>query len=181
MKFKYLTIEEILYSYNSDKYTLEPNTPFPQADSLERLVNFCELLYFKTEDLTNNKITELYGFDKRQTDYYYNAGCYLGLIQKVKTSDRAIAFELTNKGKNIFQLPLSQRNLEIIKLILSFRVFNESFKAYLENGAPPTKEYLVKIMKNVHLARNINETTMKRRASTIRSWLNWILESAQYQ
>lgn len=173
------TIQEILY--DSKEYSKEPNVPLPQADNLERLINFCELLYSKNQDqdFTTQKITELYGFDSRQTDYYYNAGRYLGLIEKQRTSGGAITFELTDKGKNIFQLPLSHRNLELIKLILSFQIFNESLKIYFESGSSPNKAQLVQIIQETPLARKINKTTMERRASTVRGWLDWIFESVE--
>lgn len=50
----------------------EPEVPFPQADSFERVLNLCELLkqqgFISKEDITSN-----YDFDHRQTDYYSNA------------------------------------------------------------------------------------------------------------
>jgi len=56
----------------------EPEIPFPQADSFRRIINLCELL--NKSYLTKNEITANYYFDPRQSNYYTDAGRYLGLI-----------------------------------------------------------------------------------------------------
>ena len=45
----------------------EPEIPFPQADSFERIINLCELLNEKG-CLTKEEITQNYDFDSRQTN-----------------------------------------------------------------------------------------------------------------
>ena len=58
----------------------EPNNiPFPQANSFERIINLCEILY-ENNTLSRDEITYRYDFDSRQTNYYTDAGRYLGLI-----------------------------------------------------------------------------------------------------
>src|SRR5690606_7447824 len=69
-------LEEIL---NRAVLVAEPDIPFPQADSFERIINLCELLSQK-DFLSKEDITVNYDFDSRQTDYYLNAAKYLGLI-----------------------------------------------------------------------------------------------------
>jgi hypothetical protein len=61
---------------NNIKVIAEPNVPFPQADKFERVVDLLSLLLVE-KDLTKDDITENYEFDRRQTDYYTNAGVYI--------------------------------------------------------------------------------------------------------
>lgn len=60
----------------------EPEVPFPQADSFNRVINMCEFL--NDDDKTKDDITVAYEFDRRQSDYYSNAGKYLGLFENKK-------------------------------------------------------------------------------------------------
>ncbi|MDO5073796.1 MAG: hypothetical protein Q4D63_05265 [Neisseria animaloris] len=173
---RFISIEEInKILENTKKYSQEPNTPFPQADKLDRVINLCELL-LNSGSLTSQEVTEKYGFDKRQTDYYFNAGRYLGLVRKIRI-DGNTEFELTEKGKIIFKRPIISRNIRIIELILSFEVFHKSLQLYLLQSEPPSIKDIICIMKNVELRKSMNKTTMERRAGTVRGWINWILES----
>ena len=70
-------IQQVLYSAVRET---EPQLPFPQADTFERVINICELL--NDQDLSRNDVTERYAFDARQTNYYTDAARYLGLIEK---------------------------------------------------------------------------------------------------
>ena len=58
----------------------EPHIAFPQANSLARVVNLCELL--EQQPLTPGEITAIYDFNERQTGYYTAAGRYLESDQK---------------------------------------------------------------------------------------------------
>ena len=151
----------------------EPEIPFPQADSFKRIINLCELL--EEESKTKKEITENYAFDERQTNYYTDAGRYLGLIEKVK-EDAEIIFNLTDKGKNILKLKYKQRQLEFVKLILEHKAFKESLELYFEKADKPLVTDIVEIMKKSNLYNVVGESTYKRRASTIRGWIEWILE-----
>jgi hypothetical protein len=155
----------------------EPSIPFPQADSFERIINLCELLQVKGT-LTKEDITENYDFTSRQTDYYSNAGRYLGLIRIKKENDEIIC-SLTQKGEKLFGSPIIQRQKEFIKMILSHAVYSASLILYLEKGAAPTKDEIVAIMKQSNLTGIDSDSTYKRRASTIIGWLNWIIRQAE--
>jgi len=157
----------------------EPEIPFPQADSFERVVNLCELLNQK-EFLSKEEITQNYDFDSRQTDYYSNAGKYLGLIE---TGRDPITLQmgcfLTSKGKQVFKLNLIDRQKEFIKLIISHSVFINTLKLSLENGELPDKEIIVEIMKRSKLYHVNSDSTYFRRASTVIGWVNWILNQIE--
>ena len=157
----------------------EPEITFPQADSFERVVNLCELLNQK-EFLSKEEITQNYDFDSRQTDYYSNAGKYLGLIE---TGRDPITLQmgcfLTSKGKQVFKLNLIDRQKEFIKLIISHSVFINTLKLSLENGELPDKEIIVEIMKRSKLYHVNSDSTYFRRASTVIGWVNWILNQIE--
>jgi len=157
----------------------EPEIPFPQADSFERVINLCELLKQK-EFISKEEITQNYDFDTRQTDYYSNAGKYLGLIEigRDPLTGQTGCF-LTNKGKQVFNFNLIDRQKEFVKLIVSHSTFKLILKTYLENGEMPSKETVVEIMKQSKLHNVNSDTTYFRRASTILGWVNWIIEQIE--
>lgn len=164
-------IEEIFKGIKN--FNKEPEIPFPQADSFERIINLCELLY--DEPKTKNEITENYAFDERQTNYYTDAGRYLGLINKERI-DGNIIFDLTVTGRKILNLRYKQRQLEYVKLILNHKVFYEYLKLYFDRAKKPFTIDTIEIMKHCDLHNVESESTYKRRASTVRGWIEWVLE-----
>lgn len=172
-------LESLSQIIETTKITKEPEIPFPQADSFERVINLCELLRQK-EFLSKEDITFNYDFDERQTDYYSNAGKYLGLIDTGRdplTGNRGCF--LTTKGKQVFNLNLIDRQKEFVRLIVAHRAFKETLKLYLENGETPTKEAIVELMKKSKLYNVGSDSTYFRRASTIIGWNNWIINQTE--
>lgn len=155
----------------------EPSVPFPQADSFERVINLCELLY-ENNSLAKEQITEKYDFDSRQTNYYTDAGRYLGLIEKSRV-DNNIMFSLTRSGKEVFQTPISERQKKFIQLILSHSVFNKSLNLYFSKGSRPKKVEIMDLMKKSNLFKVQRESTFRRRSSTILRWIDWILNQIE--
>lgn len=174
--FNLETIQEIL---DKTKIINEPEIPFPQADSFERVINLCELLHQK-EFITKEEITQNYDFDTRQTDYYSNAGKYLGLIETGRDPlSGQIGCFLTTKGKQVFNINLIDRQKEFVKIILSHSAFKQTLKLYFENGEIPSKNQIVEIMEKSKLHNVSSESTYKRRASTITGWINWIMNQIE--
>ncbi len=151
----------------------QPAIPFPQADKFERVINLCELLQEK-EQMAKEDITRNYDFDARQTDYYCNAGKYLGLIDIITIREKPYCV-LTNKGKQVFHCNLVERQKEFIKLIIAHSVFKKTLQFYLDNGKEPYKEVIIEIMKSEKLYNVSSLETYRRRASTVISWVNWII------
>ena len=151
----------------------EPEIAFPQANSMTRIINLIELLYEKP--MTRQEITAEYAFDVRQTNYYTDAGRYLGLIDKERV-DGNITFQLSAQGQRVMKMEYKQRQLFIAAKILSHKVFNEVLKLHLKTGEMPDLQTIVKIMKDSQLYNVDADSTYIRRSSTITGWVNWILE-----
>lgn len=154
-----INIEAIQSILNSVRVVKEPELPFPQADSFERVINLCELLkqrgFISKEDITQN-----YDFDHRQTDYYSNAGKYLGLIEDGRENNQ-VGCTLTKVGLRIFSLPIVERQLEFVKLILSHGAFRDALKLYFDKGDTPSKDEVVEIMKSSKLHKVDSEKTYR--------------------
>lgn len=174
--FNLETIQELL---DKTKAVKEPEIPFPQADSFDRVINLCELLKEK-DFITKEDITQNYDFDARQTDYYSNAGKYLGLLDTGRDSvSGQIGCYLTKKGKELFNINLIDRQKEFVKIILSHSAFKMTLKLYLESGEIPNKNEIVEIMKGSNLYNIESDSTYFRRASTIIGWINWIMNQIE--
>ena len=151
----------------------EPDVSFPQANSMSRIINLVELLCEKP--ITKQDITSQYAFDERQTNYYTDAGRYLGLIEKSRDIENNVLFKLSERGKHIMRLEYRERQLAIVAQILAHKVFRETLKLHLECGEMPDLHTIVGIMKNANLYHVEADSTYERRASTIIGWINWIL------
>lgn len=119
------------------------------------------------------EITELYEFVERQTNYYTDAAIYLGLVRK--NGKRTKTFELTDTGKQILKLKYKARQLAFAKLILSHKVFYLTIQKYFENVDMPEPSEIVKFMKECNLYKIGSDSTYYRRASTIKAWIDWII------
>lgn len=155
----------------------EPKISFPQADSFGRVVNLCELLL--TQGLSREQVTEEYAFDIRQTNYYTDAGRYLGLIEKSYESGHKPVYTLSDKAGRILSMPYRQRQLALCSCILQHKAFYETFRLCAEKGVMPEKGEIVRLMKQADLYHVESESTFERRASTISGWIDWMLDLVQ--
>lgn len=174
--FNMEALQEILENV---KTLVEPQIPFPQANSFERVINLCELLNQK-EFLTKEEITQNYDFDSRQTDYYSNAGKYLGLIEIGKDAQSGqIGCFLTSKSKKVFETNLVDRQKKFVEIIISHSAFKNTLELCLKEGEMPGRDEIIKIMKGLELYNIGAENTYFRRASTIICWINWIMSQIE--
>lgn len=143
---------------------------FPQADKFERIVDLLGLLIDR--DLSKQEITENYQFDSRQTQYYTNAAQSLGLIERYQDSDRKVYYRLTKEGKLLINKDHKQKMLCLIEKILENNIFCKIFDQSLELGYIPSKENICQVMRESGL--ELATSTIERRASTVRGWIEWI-------
>ncbi len=165
-----INVEYIRTLLSQSSPVREPYMPFPQANSIERVINLCEQLKVK-KYLSKEEITVNYDFDTRQSDYYANAAKYLGLVIN---EDKG--FVLTHDGETIFNLPIKKRQVEFVKLIIQHKVFRLVLEKWLDFGNKPTIDQVVEMMVESELYGIESDKTYKRRASTIIKWVSWIIE-----
>lgn len=145
--------------------------PFPQANNFLRVLDLLGLLVEKSR--SKNEISLIYGIHERQADYYYNALRYLGYAKKPY---RGAPATITNKGRYINERKDTKSGkIQIIKDILSYRIFYECIEESLKQGKIISRESMKLIMSKYRIDLKNNKSTPSRRESTVRGWLNWIL------
>ena len=144
------------------------DVPFIQANSMERIISLLENMY--ENPMTSQQIAELMDFEPRQSDYYYNAGKYLGLFEKVN-EDKQRVVALTSLGNKVFKLNYKERQLKIVEFILEHQIFSDLFDGMIKTGDMPNKKDIEDEMRALHVC---DEGQIVRRASSIYGWLKWI-------
>ena len=148
---------------------------FPQADSFPRIIDLLGLIVGGEGRVSRSYITENYAFDSRQTQYYTSAACFLGLIERQKI-DGHVEYTLSSEGNRIMSLRPDPRNLALADSILSFEVFNRTFKLFLQIGKRPTNAEVAEIILGTDRLRGqLSAETASRRAQTVVKWCEWIL------
>jgi len=169
-----ITHDEIEDLLNSTSISPElEGIPFPQADFFPRVINLCELL--KGRELNKDMLGEKYDFDKRQADYYANAARYLGLVDKPRDS----FYHLSKKGLDILGLPYKRRQLAYCECIFSHAVFNSLMRQVFATGRLPQNNEIIEAIKRSD--SSLGEVTLKRRSSTVKGWLSWVIKLARFE
>lgn len=141
--------------------------PFPQCDDFSKIISLCEQLSEK-EEMTKDEIKELFGFVGRQSDYYFNGLKYLGFAD----SKKGKCFLLPS-GKTLVGLTYKERQLKIVQAIIEKPIFNILLKIYLDTGVKPDSTCIRNTIVNLGILEK--DSMIKRRASTVKSWIDWII------
>lgn len=152
----------------TDDNMVNTDIPFIQANSMDRIISLLENMY--ENPMTGQKIAELMDFLPRQSDYYFNAGRYLGLFEK-KKDDKQVVVELTALGNRVFKLNYKERQLKLVSLILEHKIFAYLFDTVIESGELPDTETIENMMKAFNVC---NAPQINRRAGSVYGWLKWI-------
>lgn len=165
-KSVYISKNELLDLFHStvpDKIIY--SIPFPQADSMSRII---DILNHFDKEKNNYELSNEIGLAYRQGQYYMRALEFLGLVEKgTSRKSRLTSFgKLVKEEKNI-----NIKNRMLIKAILKHKIFREAFWNILVHENI-NEQYFIRKLINLY---NINEQTAKRRLSTIKSWINWII------
>lgn len=168
-----ITMEDLqevrsITSVITDDNMLGTKIPFIQANSMDRIISLLENMY--DNPMTQMQIAELMDFELRQSDYYFNAGKYLGLFEK-KTEDKQTIVALTNLGNKVYKLNYKQRQLKLVSLILEHQIFADLFDLIIENGEIPEKDIIETSMERYNVC---SENVRSRRASSVYGWLVWM-------
>lgn len=157
----------------------ETDAPFPQADSLERVMDLVTILIDKPQDVSD--LATHFGFDPRQSDYYYNAAKLLGLATSIK--DPVTNTEMrqaTEKAIDIFSKPYREKYLAIAGEVLRIESIADVFLLWVQRGSKPELEEVVEIVGNSDDARHYSPSTIRRRSQTIRAWVTWVHELVRH-
>lgn len=146
----------------------DTDIPFIQANSMDRIISLLENLY--ENPMTGLQIAELMDFEPRQSDYYFNAGRYLGLFEK-HPDDKQRIVSLTPLGEKVFRLNYKKRQLKLVELILEHEIFGAFFDSMMLTGQLPDKNKIADEMRRLHVC---NESQIVRRAGSVSGWLKWM-------
>lgn len=149
----------------------EPDVPYPQANDLDKVIDI--VTNFHSAGLLNKPaIAEFFDFDERQGDYYANAGYYLSLLKRIPDSTE---FELTREGEYIAKsMNRSRRNLLLLMQMMKRPSFNEIIRLFESKNRELTSLNVDILAPIIQKHVSLNETTARRRASTVMSWLKWM-------
>lgn len=170
-----ITYDDLLNVYHKTQVKTDDNmetadVTFIQADSFERVISLLEQLY--EDSMTTNEVAEMMQFDPRQSDYYFNAGRYLGLFEKVKDENKgSIVMQLTTLGKDVYNLDYKDRQLKLVELILEHKIFNDLFSYVFNKQELPSKEMVRNKMQEYNVC---SENLINRRSSSVIAWIKWI-------
>ena len=171
-----VSVKDVFFVWKNVKIISEPDLPFPQADSFDRIVNLCELL--SVRDMNRREVTERYDFDVRQTNYYADAARYLGLLEK-RSGKEGPVYTLTERGRRIFSSEYKARRLALCKLVLAHKPFHIAAGLYFQSGRMPEKQKIFDALKDFPFYHIDSDETRFRRCSTIKRWLERIISSAE--
>ena len=168
-----ISTEDLISTRAATQVTTDDNAdntdiPFIQANSMDRIISLLENMY--ENPMTKQQIAELMDFELRQSDYYFNAGRYLGLFESHR-DDNQVVVSLTALGNRVFKLNYKQRQLKIVELILSHQIFADFFDQVTSSGELPDKADIAQKMREYHVC---GEGLLERRASSVYGWLKWI-------
>lgn len=164
--------DDIVNVLNNVSLTKEQEIPFPQANDFDKIIDLIHLL--NKQAFTIDEITSNYGFVERQTNYYTDAAIYLDLIQ-IETIDKKKVFTLTERANRIVSSRIKNKYLELMECVLEHEAFSKTLKLYFENSSMPSNSKIVEIMKESNVYNIKSESTFLRRASTVQSWIKWII------
>lgn len=156
-------IEEVSINTKKDEHLL-----VPQANNMNRIYS----IFLGLENgLTKEEVGKLYQIKDRQGDYYLNSLVFIGLANKVKK-----IFFLSEEGYMLYNLGSKERKELFIKKLLSIPIISIAYDLYV-NSSNNIEKNIIDILSNIISIRyNIeNLTTARRRASTIFSWVKWII------
>lgn len=137
--------------------------PFPQADSLERVIDLMDALAQGLADTAS--LIERYDFTERQADYYLNAARYLGFVQPGRR-------ELTPDGARFVAAKRNARHVMLLEAMLQRPVFRQVLAYTAETDSLPDAQ---QVQSWLGVSTTLSGSTLGRRARTVLSWARWAI------
>lgn len=169
-----ITKNVLYYKMQQTEVVKEPvDIPFPQANTFDRVISLLEKL--KQGDSTPMELTYSIGVTTtRQSNYYGDAGAYLGLVVKKKG-----LYGLTRAGKELMKMLPYERLLEYMNLILSHYIFREVFMHWMRYEELYDVNDILPLLIRDDDVQVLKENVYHRRASTVKSWVKWIIDNLE--
>ena len=169
-----ITKREVAALFHSTEIGPEPEITFPQADSATRVIDVIDSVVSASESgvlVDAQYIKELYGFRRRQGNYYADAAAYLGYLD-VDRANRNVYLP-NGAGIRFSQLSRRERDLDFCKALFSKPIFHRAFLDYFALNTVPT---LHQIELYIHYMRpEYSRVTEHRRAQTVKAWIEWVI------
>ncbi|MBQ5152425.1 type II restriction enzyme [Macrococcoides caseolyticum] len=153
---------------NMSHFNKSNKVPFIQADSFDKVISLIENLY----DNPMNKFEvaeEVLNVDPRQSDYYFNAARYIGLLKKNSKGEMI----LTPLSEKMMKMSYKQRVVIMLQQIFKHKIFYESFEQYINTDNLPSQLEIIEKMRDYNVC---SEKVINRRSKSVISWLNWIID-----
>lgn len=139
------------------------SVPFPQANSLEKVIALVQAGDEIIGDKEKAKAVIGVG-TPRQVSYYLSALQYLNYLgQNKKLTDRAV--KLRNSKAGLVS--------DIYNQLLEDKSFGKAYREFKKTGNVEIEKVVLDMRKE---NQRLSESTLRRRASTIRSWVEWMYE-----
>jgi hypothetical protein len=173
----YVFSDSVLLGSPTEIALKPPNTklgrlaPFPQADSFEKVIDLVNILLQKPR--TSDELSSLFAFDPRQSDYYFNAAKFLGLATTLTSINGELRIATDDAERVFSELP-RDRNLELARRILSFEPFRQTYIALNQGDIKNLGDLAFDQLSRVAKEFGISGDTVKRRSSTVTSWVLWV-------
>jgi hypothetical protein len=135
----------------------------PQANDINKVKKLVEAISMGAN--TYVTVAGIMGFNERQSGYYAEAAEMLGLVDTSNGS-----YKLTKTGEEFVAASGMAKEIILASKIIDIKIFRQIFVKLLENNRISNDE-IIFLIYNIS---ELNETTSKRRASTILAWLKWI-------
>lgn len=148
----------------------EPAGPFPQANDLDKVVDLVQIAA-AGEGLSKEGIAETFGMDERQGDYYGNAACFLGLLERGEAG-----YGATDAGRRFALLRTrAGRTAALIDRMLSVPALREFLALLVARDYRVEKIAPGEMADVIRRTSGLSASTPSRRASTVRAWLTWVM------
>jgi hypothetical protein len=147
------------------------SAPFPQADDVSKFEQILELMGEGT--VSKQSLAAHFEFDERQSDYYSNALRFLGLA--VRTNPGEI--NLSSLGSSYVKAEGRERKEMLIRQMSQLESFRWLIKMADFDSRNFDRAKLFPIMERdfEHIFESdASESVIKRRASTVISWVSWV-------
>jgi hypothetical protein len=166
-----VSVSKLLLETQSQVECFPVSCPIPQANDLDKWMEL--VLMLSAEPIGSEAIAHAFGMEPRQSDYYANAGLFLGMMNRQEG-----LFSLTPLGYSLAKLHRkSDRAFALFRRFACIDLLRELMEVWrtaeLRVEAIPRKVWALELAKRTGLS----EATAMRRTDSMARWLEWFSEN----